>query len=461
MAPGASDQTRWRTPSTISDFAIVNAGPVQEAANMQNNRRILIQRVRFDMGTSRQMYMSNNENLMVSQSEFIQRNTINHQAPYILSNAHGLVFVDSTTWFMAGGAHIERAHDAYIARNRFVRDASFQNQAEIITTHSLVLGFAYRTAVIGNTFEVANGPITNTTRNDGETILTEGGGNNRTENLGSVTSASAQTVSDSNNIQKVDAFGDGIPENYGVAIVAGAGAGQTRRVTSYANGTMTVDRAWDVIPSPGSKYATFVWGLEKSIIQGNKLSNNPRGIWLYHTAIRDLDVLDNVMTEGGGIYSRTYQNLAQKLYMPQFNVRIAGNRVSNTTGRWMSHINVVFVNTDAKAFGLTNVGFEIRDNVLQANSPNVSSQWEEYAGSEGYTNMSRLENYNGYESQTRMVGTTFQRNACTNCEVGFRIGTGAEGTNIMSSILANTQAAWQDWNTSVTAEKSKGTLYVP
>ena len=81
-----------------------------------------------------------------------------------------------------------------------------------------------------------------------------------------VASATADTITDPNNTINVNPFGTGLPENYGVAIVSGTGAGQSRDVISYSNYTMQVDHPWDVIPDSTSHYATFVWGLEKALI---------------------------------------------------------------------------------------------------------------------------------------------------------------------------------------------------
>lgn len=61
------------------------------------------------------------------------------------------------------------------------------------------MDFAYRIAVVGNTFDVLGGPITNKTRNDGETLLTEGGAGSRTENLGTVATATLSTLTDPDN----------------------------------------------------------------------------------------------------------------------------------------------------------------------------------------------------------------------------------------------------------------------
>ena len=367
----------------LRNLTLTNSGAA-EGPLLKDSTRVVIQNVRVRLTTSRQMYLSGNRLFAVVGSDFEQTGSIDQQGPYVLTDSSGLLFENNTTTWVDGAPTFRGVHDSYLHANRFSRDARNQN-AGGGTVHSLVLDFAYRVAVVGNTLDVVNGPITNTTRNDGETILSEGGGAGRTENLGAVGSATATTMTDASNRLNVDPFGTGrIPENYGVAIVAGKGAGQSRRIVAYSQPTLTIDRAWDIVPDASSRYASFVWGLEKSLIKGNVLSQNPRGIWLYHTAIREVDVVANTISEGGGIYLRSYQNLAQKYFMPIWNVRIAGNRISNSNGRWMSYVNAVFVNADARAFGIANLGIEMRANDITANAPNVSSSWEEYAGMEGF-----------------------------------------------------------------------------
>lgn len=146
--------------------------------------------------------------------------------------------------------------------------------------------------------------------------------------------------------------------------------------------------------------------------------------------------------------------------MPIYNVLIARNTVVNTAGQWMSYINTVFVNADARAFGTATLGIEVRANSITANRPNLYSQTEEYAGTEGYVNMMRVENFSGYESsaEPRLLGSIFVDNGCTNCDVGVRIGTGAGGTTILNTTLVNSPLAIDDWATTSTPEKSTRTV---
>jgi hypothetical protein len=352
------------------------------------------------------------------------------------------VFVGNTTIFANGSPTFGKVHDAYISGNRFTRDVT-DNQNSKGVIHSFAMDFAYRIAVVGNTFDVVGGPITNKARNDGETLLTEGGGGRRTENLGTVSNATATTLSESADNLNTMPFSQGvIPENYGVAIVGGEGAGQSRQVMSYSKGTFTVDRPWDVIPNSTSHYATFVWGLEKSLIKSNILNQNSRGIWLYQTAIREVDVIGNKINEGGGIYLRSAQNVKNKLFVPIYGVRIAKNIITNTSREWPSYINIAFVRMDAKDFGIGTIGIEVRENTIRANNPNVSLKTEESGGAEGYLNMMHVEaEYQDQSSQTRLLGTIFQKNTCVDCDMSFKIREGARGTVQDENISINSPSS--------------------
>ena len=107
-------------------------------------------------------------------------------------------------------------------------------------------------------------------------------------------------------------------------------------MVAYSNGTMTVDHPWDVIPDSTSHYATFVWGLEKTLIEGNTLIGNPRGIWLYQAAVRQVDISGNTITNGGGIFLRTFESDAVTQFDPQYEISVTNNNISNSDGIWMS-----------------------------------------------------------------------------------------------------------------------------
>lgn len=414
----------------VRNLTLINTRGRIESPLLQQSTRVFFQNVKFALGGGIQMFLTDNKNFVVMGSDFIQPKNPDDNGPYVLGGCGGLVFVGNTTTFANGSPNFPRVHDAYVANNRFTRDAR-DNQNSKGVIHSFAMDFAHRIAVVGNTFDVLDGPIVNKFRNDGETLLTEGGGGRRTENLGTVAAATATTLSDPGNKLNVTPFTAGvIPENYGVAIVGGKGAGQSRRVTAYAAGTMTVDRAWDVVPDTRSRYATFVWGLEKSLLKNNTLTQNPRGIWLYRTAVREVDIVGNTFNEGGGIFLRSDQNLKNRSFVPQYGVRIANNSVTNTTRQWRSYISVMFARLDEPDFGIGTIGVEVRGNSVQANNPTLPMPQEDLGGAEGFVLRMHAEGPTQAlsKNQTRLLGTIFQNNKCIDCEVGITVRDGAKGT---------------------------------
>ena len=291
-------------------------GPIESPLLIESTR-VFFQDVKFLLGGGKNMFLRNNKNFVVMNSDFIQPKNISGYGPYTFSGCSGLVFIGNLTNFAFGGGAFPDIHDSYIYNNYFTRDIT-DNQNDNGTVHGIAIDNAYRIALVGNSFDLIGGPIVNKSRNDGEAILTEGGGSwRRTENIGTVVSATASTLSDPSNKINVNPISlNEIPENYGVAIVGGKGAGQTRQVVAYSNGTLTIDRPWDSVPDTTSHYATFLWGLEKSLIKANKLSQNSRGIWLYQTAVRDVDIINNIINDGGGIYLRSAQCVKEKSFLP-------------------------------------------------------------------------------------------------------------------------------------------------
>ena len=440
----------------LEDLQLLNSGPVPEGLVWKGNTRSFIRRAKLKMGVSRQWFLTSNRDFLFDHNEIEQTGSYDMQNPYRFDNTVGLVFSNNHSTNAAGSPTFQSVHDSLFLNNHFTRDAITQNETEVVAHHGFVLDFSSRISLVGNTFDVINGPITNKLRNDGETILVEGGGAVRTENVGSVETATPDSVTDHHNASIATASADGLPENAGIAIVSGTGAGQARHVVKYDKSTMSIDRDWDVIPDTTSKYSTFTWGLENCIIKGNFLIGNPRGIWLYQSAVRNIVVADNHISEGGGIFLRAYQNLSQKMFTPQWNVAVTGNQITNTSGRWMSHVIVADVSTDAGAYGIGELGIEIRRNRLVANVPNVASSEEDYASREGFSSLVHVEGANLELNATpNILGTIFQNNTCLKCATGFLIGTGNFGT-----ILSGNQPGPGDHNF-LSDQRSNGSMVGP
>jgi hypothetical protein len=418
----------------LADLTIANSGGTEEGLLWKNNTRSFFLRIKVDSGVSRQLFLTGNRNFVVADCSFVQRGSIGGQNPYLFSESAGLVFRGNETRFTAGSPSFERVHDSLFWRNHFTRDATGQNDSPVIATHGFVMDFAYRISIIDNTFDVANGPITNPSRNDGQALITAGGAATRIETMGTVANADSLTLSDPAATFNREPFDRGTPENYGVAIINGRGAGQYRDVTAVESTSLKVDRPWDITPDTTSRYAASVWGLEKTLIKGNQLVGNPRGIWFYATAVRDVEIEGNRISEGGGIYLKAFQSAQERRFDTFYDVDIRNNEIKNSNGRWLSCVSVVFVNKDPAPLGTAATGVAIRGNVIVANAPNVVSTNEEYAGEEGLTVLMRSESGTARpDNGPALVGTILQANRCVGCDRAFVIGSGDYGTVLVDN----------------------------
>ena len=418
----------------LQDLQLRNAGSVQEGMTWRRNTRSVIQRVTIDMRKSRQWFLTMNRDFVFDRNVIRQSGSYDQQNPYRFDHSAGLVFSRNASLNVAGSPTFQFVHDSVFIQNRFTRDASSQDESPVVAHHQFVVDFAYRVVILDNRFDIANGPVTNTLRNDGETILVEGGGPSRTEHTGVVESAGRNTLTDRASQIDADPFKTGLPWNLGVAIVSGKGAGQARRVTGYRDSTLEVDRDWDVVPEAQSHYVTFVWGLEDVVIAGNTLTDNPRGIWLYSSSINRVWVVGNAISEGGGIYLRSFQNMSQGMFNIQMNTVVADNTVVNTAGRWMSYIMLANVRSDPLAFGIGEVGIEVRRNKIVANRPNKSSLLEEYASREGFVALVNAEGHDGRLGDVpATLAPIFQDNVCEGCEKPYVVTTAVHGASFVNN----------------------------
>jgi hypothetical protein len=283
----------------------------------------------------------------------------------------------------------------------------------------------------GNTF-AKSGPGQFFDHNDGETILEENCNDQPNQDLGSVTSATATTLTDSGKNWSVN-YGAPINRNtgrgYSVAIIAGLGAGQLRKIIDGTANALTVDKPWDVIPARSDHY-TIQYVEENELIYSNKLTSGNRGIWIYSSTIQDQSIVNNTLTDNDGIWMRTdYRPFEkEKRFNVQFDVYVAGNRVEDLAGWYSAYIGsshqIVRTNRD---FGTSTFLIEYRNNTIVAHVPNVQQQFS--LRKESYYSTPVMDPGTPYppsrdDTTISHLGTIFQNNAAINTEHAFEFGTG-------------------------------------
>lgn len=443
----------------LRDFALTNVGATAGSSlNLKNGTRLVVQRVRVNSGAKALANIYGHTDVAVVDSEFTQSGSLNAPGALTLTSDVGLVFTGNRVRFLNNiGTNFDQVSDAYVQGNSWTRDVIRQSDPGVV--HIVTINFARRIAMVGNSFDIVNGPA-DPSINHGETILTEGGGATRTESLGSVANAGLQTLTDPSARVNPNAYVNGtLPDNYGLAIVAGKGAGQTRRVTDFLAGTFTVDPPWDVVPDASSRYAAAVWGLESALIKANRLTGNSRGIMIYSTAARQVAIVGNSLSNSAGILVRSFQKVADGWFSPIVGVQVEGNTVANSNGSFPSFIAVNFANFDGQAVGTSHIGVEVRRNRLTANDPNIdATAFYGPEATEGYSNQLNTAAVAAATPLPRLLGTILQDNNCTNCATAIRLGTGAAGTVLWGTELVNSGTLFTDTATGNGAEKATATV---
>ncbi|WP_421827517.1 putative Ig domain-containing protein [Larkinella sp.] len=429
----------------LADLSLLNideTGSERLNSSRGQGTEIFLQRVRFDLKRSDWLWLANSDKLVIANTDLSQGidSRFSYRGPLQLDGCSNFVLRGNTFTYAVDGLNLDKTRDGVFENNVVIRDGSARYPTNTIH-HVLIMNFAQNVAVLKNEFKVVNGPAQN--GRDGETIISEGGGGDRIdEDAGTVSGATATTLQDQS-------------KNWGsfrrqpvVAIVSGKGMGQWRRITSRSGSTLQLDRAWDVIPGAGSRYAVFNWGARNWLIQDNRLSGNHRGITLYHTSTTQVAIVNNTLLNSGSIDLTPIQQQSdgRQQFMPMYNTQIVGNTVSNTNGANGVFIGVHPVqHAQEKTFGTSVVGLEVRGNTLRAGVPNIPAVVDaEYP--EGYLNYLEYHPVAFYQDEQvpAILGSIFENNTAINCNNALYVNSGSYNTLVCNLKLENSANAIRD-----------------
>jgi hypothetical protein len=440
----------WPGNITTSGLLDINVQNINESGEFvhtvkdmpEGGSKIILQNCSFDLNTGYGLAMVNIDHLLISGCVFksTAMEVRNINAPtrtwaWDIKNSYNVIVRNNKQYYNAGRFGANGCHHIIIDHNDFIRNGDAQSKGE---TGGLSLDYVYKLAVTDNSFTVTGNPIQN--RNQGETILTQGGNPNQ-QTVGTVSLATATTVMDKK--QEWQDLTDRVstdweyafhPTNYAIAIVYGTGAGQWRTVTHNNDTTLTVDKPWDVIPAPGSRYVIMQWSANQVLVKNNVLKDNNRGIWAYSGSY-DVTYVGNKLINSEGIYIRSDQRLLNNRYNLTWNTKIFDNEVINTDGKRAAYISIFLAQVKSdKLFGIGMLGIEVRGNTVQAFTPNLKKT--SYAGGEGYFNYVFDGDAKGATRDSvtpGILGTIFENNKAINTDNAYQVGAGSYHTIITNS----------------------------
>ena len=408
---------------------------------------IILQNCHFDFNTGWGLTMVNIEQLLIDSCTFTSSamdvrniNAPTRTWPWDIKNSSQVSFRNNKTYYNAGRLGVNGCHHAVLERNLFVRNGDHQAKGE---TGGLSLDYITDIMVLGNTFEVTGKAIA--VRNQGETILSQAGMAHQ-QTVGRVSAATATSITDARN--EYQDFTDRVstdwqyvvhPMNYSIAIVDGKGTGQWRTITGNSDTSLTIDKPWDVIPAPGSRYVITQWSAWQMIIKDNILKDNNRGIWLYCGG-NDIVVTGNQLINSEGIYIRSDQRTFNNRYNIAWNLLVENNFIQNTNGIRPAYIAAWLAQVKAdKLWGTGILGLEVKRNSLQAYTPNVKNGWIK---NESYVNYVNDEDAKGPSRDTitpGILGAIFQNNKALQADRAYITGAGTRYTTIVDTVPDHSQ----------------------
>jgi hypothetical protein len=433
--------------------------------------KVFLQRLNWNFGSGKGLLMSG-DRISIQNSTFVQ--AINYQngnaaaktgglGPTYLSAITNLQFRNNAVKWATGQNALKDIVNAVIENNVFTRSASdtaiagpadlgmtvFGRPVQVgdriqrIMGRQVAINFGKNVVFNGNTFNVSDGTLSYNW-NDGETIQNEAGATNPRDDSGVITSVSATSVADNSKCSGTCAWRY-YPGYSMIVVVSGAGAGQWRRIVANAGNTFTVDRPFNVVPAVGDHFTISYPAYENALIINNRMNDNPLGVDIYHGSMLNVSVINNTLTNNGGIElvgaqrnpspgapAGSYFAGMNAPFAVSRNIEISGNILTNTKGLYPSYIAAIFtLNTQNTFWGKSAIGVEVRNNQITAR-PGTAL----YRNYEGYKNNNYYQSSAPYVDKGggALIGTVFQGDKCTNCQGDYVVTTGTIATAIWNPI---------------------------
>ena len=379
----------------LSSNYIVNLGTGNQPVS-----KLFLQRVSWNFGSGKGLVVQG-DRIAIQNSTFTQ--AINYQngvaaqktggmGPINITLSSNVQFRNNAVTWATDQNTMKDIVNAVVENNVFTRSASdyvivgaaqltwpnngyplhIGDRIQRVMGRQLAFNFGKNVVLQNNTFKTADG-VLKYNWGDGETIQNEGGAWDVREDTGTVTAATATSITDAAKCDGTCAW-TYYPNYSMIVVVSGAGAGQWRRIIAQDGNSFTVDKPFDVIPGAGDHFTLSYPTFENALIRGNQMNGNPKGIDLYHGAFLNVSVVANTMTNNGGIDLNPAQRNTVDRAAPTLtffnvsrNIEIDGNTIANTTGNYPAYLAICFqLNTLPTFWGKSAIGVEVRNNVISA-----------------------------------------------------------------------------------------------
>ena len=420
---GAATDLGWGFSTEVFVLGVQltgDAGTVLELSETSPNHQVLV------------------KNSTINDTETVVGSTYFMGEPiYIIDNIDAMFTGNTVSWYFAR-VRFNGNTRTLVENNTFTRQSI--NNGTMVESGGLDVSQDDSVVVLNNTI-TKSGSVPLTQDNDGETILEQAG--NTANDTGTVGSSTSTTLTDSTKSWTTNLYSTPVPDGqtYYVVIIKGPGMGQFRHITANSATTLTVDTAWQVLPTSASTYSIDFFDACHQLIKGNTLSQGPNGIEYYVGSCEDVTLTGNTSTNNGGLYmSSDYRpkSSTSAYFGVNMDTQILGNTFSNPTSTYTetnsySRLSLQTGSTGATAptIGTNFFGAEVRNNTVTA----PTTGGDGLGGSMG--NGFGLGQFGPAEFNTipAAVGVIFQGNTAINTLNAFHLDTGDSNTTIWNSDL--------------------------
>ena len=373
----------------LTDLGIYAANPSSNPGALLWNRgsgkvkELFFNNLDIHLENSKNFWFETTDDLLIQNCHF-DSTALKYGPIYVVNDSH-VAFLGNQISYHFGRVQMQSNLNLLMQHNVLIRDAENLDLQDktAIESGGVELSFGQNLQVLDNSIQTLNAPASENA--DGEAIMAQQSTIMDMLDVGSVTTATASTLSDSaamwgaNTVTRLGQF----PEV--AAILTGPSRGEWRALKSLdtTTKTLTFDQPWDTVPEAGSLYSVFAWTLRNAVIQGNTLTDNPNGIVLWDGCY-DCTVQNNTLTNSRGIILRTVDEALSPSLYPEgrrvhqiaIQVSILNNTVSNTSG-----FRPAYVALDAEAFDKTNyrgagmIEVQLGGNVIEPYAANPSQTY--------------------------------------------------------------------------------------
>jgi hypothetical protein len=420
------------SPNSISDsgismMTVTNEFPTGSAANGavrifsgKSVSDIFLADVTFNLNQSYGMVLGNASHLVITRCIITDTRTITNPSGTadngpISAGSPYFTFTNNTLKYEMGRVHFTNTNNQVVLGNTITIDGSVANLNNLansnapLETGGVELSFSDNVAYISNNISVSPAPDFATLPSGTSSfivgcfeLLLSQWSQYGMSAYGTVTAATSSGTTSSTITDSTKSWTVGsslTPPIAGrtafLAITDGPGIGQIRNITSYTSDTITVEPAFDTLPTASSSRYTVSYFVNNTMVaQDNTLSNGQVGVEVYsggiNTAIRRnkingthgiREMGDDILVCTGGNCANGYTYTRSLNWHSDINVNTVDNEDSPAVGNFPSSISVQTVQFEDQPgyneglHGNTIYDSEIRANTVKAHLPNVATDF--------------------------------------------------------------------------------------